>query len=80
MTLIKQTNLSKKIIEHLKFKINKEDDYDSLVIAIYENELNKLADTINKDLSELISEGIITEYKNYNGKRFIKLAKNRNLI
>ena len=80
MTLIKQTNLSKKIIEHLKFKINKEDDYDSLVIAIYENELNKLADTINKDLSELISEGIITEYKNYNGKRFIKLANNRNLI
>lgn len=80
MTLIKQTNLSKKIIEHLKFKINKEDDYDSLVIAIYENELNKLADTINKDLSELISVGIITEYKNYNGKRFIKLANNRNLI
>ncbi|MCK5086089.1 MAG: hypothetical protein KAQ90_01155 [Melioribacteraceae bacterium] len=80
MTLIKQTNLSKKIIEHLKFKINKEDDYDSLVIAIYENELNKLADTINKDLSLMITEGIITEYKNYNGKRFIKLANNRNLI
>jgi len=74
LTLIKQTNLSEKIIEHLQFKINKEDDYDSLVIAIYENELNKLAETINKDLSELITEGIITDYKNQSGKRFFKMV------
>ncbi len=72
-----QSDISQKIIMHLTSKsINKEDDLDGICLAIFESEINKLSDkmfndfsdTIIKELSELIDNGIITAYKDQNEK------------
>ena len=78
-----RTNLSQKIIGHLTSKsINKEDDLNGICLAIFEKEINNLSDkmfkdfsdTIIKELSELVDNGIITAYKDQNEKLLYRLV------
>lgn len=59
-----KTNLSKRIIDHLKINKNGKDDLDNIIISIYDNEMQDLSQKIVQSLSELIKEGIISEDKN----------------
>ena len=68
-----QTNLSNRIIDHLKQKQDGRDDLDGLVIAIYEKEMKRLTEKIMNDLADLIAKGVVAEYENNNGKRGLKL-------
>ena len=83
MISINQSDISQKIIGHLRSKSSiKEDDLNGICLAIFENEINKLSDkmfkdfsdTIIKELSELIDKGIITEYKDQNEKLYYRLV------
>ncbi len=78
-----QSDLPLKIVEHLTSKsIKKEDDLNGICLAIFESEINKLtdkmfndfSDTIIKELSELIDNGIITAYKDQNDKLLYRLV------
>jgi len=78
-----QSDISQKIVGHLSSKsIIKEDDLNGICLAIFESEINKLSDkmfkdfsdTIIKELSELIDNGIITAYKDQNDKLLYRLV------
>ena len=78
-----QLDLPQKIIGHLRSKsIIKEDDLNGICLAIFEKEINNLSnkmfkdfsDTIIKELSELVDNGIITAYKDQNEKLLYRLV------
>ena len=71
-----QTSVAQRIIEHLKLKNYRGDDLDGITIAIYDQEMKVLSRQIVKDLAELITEGIISETMDQDGKRRYKLVKN----
>lgn len=75
MTTNDQTNLSQRIIEHLRPKEDGRDDLDGIVIAIYEKEMKKLSANIMNDLAELLAKGIVSEYVEEKGKRYYTLIK-----
>ncbi len=78
-----QSDISQKIIGHLRSEsINKEDDLNGICLSIFEKEINNLSDkmfkdfsdTIIKELSELVDNGIITAYKDQNEKLLYRLV------
>ena len=78
-----QSDLSQKIIGHLGSKsMSEEDDLNGICLSIFEKEINNLSnkmfkdfsDTIIKELSELVDNGIITAYKDQNEKLLYRLV------
>ena len=72
--------LSQEIIKYLNSKEGKRDDLDGIVIAIYENEIKNLTKKIMNELAMLLAKGIITEFKNHDGKNWFKFTSNKEVI
>ena len=78
MTSHKNKDLPERIIEHLRLKKETGDDLDGIALAIYQNEMKGLSDSIINNLSDLIESGKIKEFCSKNGKRYYKLAETSN--
>lgn len=62
-------NICEQIINHLQSKKENEDTLDGIMLSLFPNEVSKIAKNILSNISYLIEEKVVEEYKNGTGKR-----------
>ena len=68
-----QSNLSNRIINHLKYRDNHCDKLDNIIIAMYDTEMKNLSNQIVESIADLMRDGIIVEDKKNDDKTIYKL-------
>lgn len=77
MNADEQTKLLLKITDHLKLKEDKQDDFNGIILAIYETEVKNVSEKVIASLSHLIEKGIVIESKGQNGKCYYQLIQDK---
>jgi hypothetical protein len=67
------TKISDLIIQHLLKKNDHKDDLEGISLFVYETDLNELSKRVLEKIRKLISEGVISEYDDTNGKKYYSL-------
>jgi len=73
-------NICRRILTHLKSKVDHRDNLDGILLGIYEQEIQRLSNRIFRNLGYLISIGTIVEVQNADGSTYYRLIDNQREI